>query len=130
MSGAVYWRALVVSLALCIGVLFAIPACGSEDGDDGNKDGADVAAETGSPEVGDTDSPEAADDTLPGDSADDVLLGDAEDAADGGEPEDSEAEVQGKPSIEESGCVTCHTDKDAMVALAPTEEVQEASGGG
>ncbi len=131
MRHRIHWRGLALALALTLSV--AVLGCESEEGDDATADAVSDQSTTDLGEVadGDATADSIADQTGDTDDAGDSDTTDGEDdsADDDASPEVA-AEVAGKISIEESGCVTCHTDKDAMIALAPTEEVQEASGGG
>jgi hypothetical protein len=136
------WRGLLLLMALSIGVVFSLATCGgSEDGDDS---GAEVVADT-TPDALDTDdatevaevdtTPDSdtadADDTEDEGTVEDAGDDSADETSDGLDETEPEPEVLAAVSIEESGCVGCHTDKDAMMALAPTEPAgEEASGGG
>lgn len=119
---------LCVAVAVVIGV--AVAACSTSEGED--RSSLDAAAEIGS----DTTTAEAGGlDTVDVEDKGDEAVGDGstDDTTNADQADDdssSTPETLASVSIEDSGCVTCHTDKDAMIALAPTEEVQEASGGG
>ena len=131
MRTGIMGRGLLLFMALSFGGLIAFAACsGSEDGDattgDATTEVGSDWTETAGNDASDTGEAEGMSDDAIGDGKE----GDPDSTDSSDDDGTSTPELVANLSIEESGCVGCHTDKDTMVALAPTEEVAEASGGG
>jgi len=125
-------RGVAMALALSLG------ACGGADGGGGDT-GVDLAGDSVQVDVVAEIQPDLPLDVpadLPPDTpldvpADQVELTDATDAAgDTGTPDVPAPEQWVQPEDPVSGCVICHTDKQTLLALAPTEEEPETEGGG